>query len=144
MASDLTAVSLSYRKRRRNHRLLFGSPAQTVRLDWQRSLAVFKPGQVFAYERWRGGKYGTIEWRIFILKAASRCERVDVIHGVNPGAHLLADAQGKTAAKTMLACLDEVQGLSVSQRSDATFWQRLSLLRDLRLDPEIAARLAAR
>ena len=69
---DLIAVLIAYRKSRINHRLRFGSPVNEVRLGWHRKLAVFQPGQIFGYERWRADQYGTQDWRFFVLQAKAR------------------------------------------------------------------------
>ena len=108
MAHELTTVSIAWRKRRRNHRLLFGKPTRWVRLDWRRRLAVFEPGQLFGYERWRANQYGTQEWQIFILKAAKANTRICQIPGVLPGADLLLSAHGTTGSRRLLKVLDHV------------------------------------
>jgi len=98
----LTAVIVSYRKKRRNHRILFGTPALEIRRGWRRRIAAFAPGAVFAYERWRGDAYGTQDWRLFICEA-KECGPVAQIPGVMPGADILLAARGKTRIKKTFA-----------------------------------------
>jgi hypothetical protein len=103
-----TAVIISYRKNRQNNRLVFGLPDIEIRRGWHRKLAVFSAGQVFGYERWRGDKYGTQAWSLWV------CETVDTgaytqVPGVMPGANLLLHVRGKTKVKRALACLDALR-----------------------------------
>lgn len=104
---NLTAVIIVYRKNRLNHRLIFGEPDFTVRRGWRRKLAVFHPGQIFAYERWRANEYGTQDWRIFICRA-QESGSVTKVPGILPGAETLLEAHGKTRAKRALAAIDSV------------------------------------
>lgn len=101
----LTAVIIAYRKNRLNHRLIFGAPIYTIRRGWRRELAAFEPGQVFAYERWRGDKYGTQDWRLFICAAVDGGS-VTNVPGVSPGADVLLHARGRTRVKRALAVID--------------------------------------
>ena len=139
-ATDLTAVSIAYRKRRRNHRLLFGQPARLVRLDWQRRLAVFQPGSVLGYERWQANTYGTVDWQIFIVQTRQPGARVDDIAGIRPGAEILAAVHGKPASKWMLEVVDAIKATSQSRLYDPSLWTRLDTLTGSGLDVGLAAR----
>lgn len=105
----LTAVIVSYRKNRRNHRIVFGTPVTEIRRGWRRKIAVFAPGAVFAYERWRGDAYGTQDWRLFICEA-KKSGAVARIPGVLPGADILLAAKGKTRVKRVFAGMDAMRG----------------------------------
>ncbi len=96
-----TVVIIAYRKKRLNHRLIFGVPVFTIRRDWRRELAAFEAGQVFAYERWHGDKYGTQDWRLFICAAVDGGS-VTNVPGVKPGAEVLLQARGRTRVKRAL------------------------------------------
>jgi Protein of unknown function (DUF2840) len=100
-----TVVIIAYRKKRLNHRLIFGAPVFTIRRGWRRELAAFEPGQVFAYERWRGDKYGTQDWRLFICAAVDGGS-VTNVPGVKPGADVLLQARGRARVKRALAAID--------------------------------------
>ena len=102
---DLSAVLIVYRKNRTNHRLLFGEPISEIRLGWHRKLVVFKPGQIFGYERWRADQYGTQDWRFFVLQATISGSTTSV-PGVFPGAEILLATRGKTRTQRALALLD--------------------------------------
>lgn len=109
MSDDFTLVLLAWRKRRRNHRLLFGHPARKIRLDWQRRLAVFKPGDIFAYERWDANKFGTQNWSISVLQAGRFGDSLTQTDGVRPGAKMLIHQNGKIACKALLATFDALK-----------------------------------
>lgn len=128
MAHDLTVVSIAWRKRRRNHRLLFGAPLHMVRLDWQRRLAAFRAGDIFAYERWQGGKFGTVEWHIFVLQAGHAGEQVSKVSGIFPGAIVLAQVSGKERCKRFLSLLDELKSQRELSDYSAGKWRQFSLL----------------
>ena len=109
MSDELTLVLMAWRKRRTNHRLLFGKPIKQIRLDWQRSLAAFKPGDIFAYERWNANKYGTQFWSISIVQAGSVGDELTALAGINPGAKLLAQRRGSDACKSFFSVLDAMR-----------------------------------
>ena len=109
MPEPLTLVTVSWRKKRRNHRLLFGAPCGMARLDWRRSVAAFQPGQVFGYERWRAGKYGTEDWRIAVLEACRPGAETCRYPGVKPGAKALFRVSGVARCKRFLTLLDTIQ-----------------------------------
>ncbi len=107
-AGQLTVAIISYRKNRINNRLIFGEPVLKIRRDWRREFAAFSPGQVFAYERWRGDKYGTQDWRLFVC-AATHGGPVTAVPGVSPGAQILLCAKGKARVKRALNLFDDLK-----------------------------------
>ncbi len=131
MGDKYTLASIAWRKRQRNHRLLFGTPERLVRLNWQQRLAAFSPGQIFGYERWRANKYGTIEWQIFVLQAATNNRPVSRIPGIFPAATLLVSAHGKPNAKRMLAIFDELAASGKLEDLPAKFWLGFNTLFDV-------------
>lgn len=126
MSDEYTLVQLAWRKRRRNHRILFGAPVRQVRLDWQRSFAVFKPGDIFGYERWEANKYGTQHWSISILQAGRRGEDLTVCNGVRPGAIRLLNRSGKDACKALLFLFDQLRLDGPLERLRPIDWQVFS------------------
>lgn len=123
MSDDLTIVYLVWRKRRRNYRILFGNPERFVRLDWQRSLAAFKPGQIFGYERWQANKFGTQHWSIHVLEAGQPGDHISTTAGVKPGAIMLAKREGKSACKGLLNGIDQLRAENVLNDLTATKWR---------------------
>ncbi len=123
MSDDFTVVFMAWRKKRRNHRLIFGRPAKLIRLDWQRSIAVFKPGDIFAYERWEANKFGTQHWSISVLQAASNGEAVIAYPGVKPGAHILARRHGSNACRAFFILFDILRKTGEIESVGKTNWQ---------------------
>lgn len=123
MSDELTLVLMAWRKRRTNHRLLFGKPIKQIRLDWQRSLAAFKPGDIFAYERWNANKYGTQFWSISIVQAGSVGDELTALAGINPGAKLLAQRRGSDACKSFFSVLDAMRRHQPLYQYEPAEWQ---------------------
>lgn len=128
MADNLTLVSIAWRKRRRNHRLLFGTPYRLIRLDWRRRLAAFNPGQTFGYERWQANRYGTQTWQIFVARTSATGERVSDIPGIRPGADLLFSAYGKTASKRALKLFDHLSETAALETLSECEWRQIGVL----------------
>lgn len=125
MSDELTLVLLSWRKRRRNYRLLFGEPKRIIRLDWQRRIAAFLPGSIFGYERWEGNKYGTQSWMIYVAQAKPPACSVSTISGIKPGAELLTVQSGKPACKAFLKLMSEAQRCRVLNQFQPSDWRVL-------------------
>lgn len=122
-----TAVILSYRKNRRNYRLLFGRPEAEIRRGWHRKLAIFPPNKVVGYERWEANSYGTQRWTIRVCRTVSSGS-ITQIPGILPGAKLLLQVQGATKSKRFLDCLDRlnVQNIDPETVPDRD-WMELNL-----------------
>ena len=126
-ARACTAVILSYRKNRKNYRLLFGHPQQEIRRGWHRKLAVFEPGELFAYEQWEANSYGTQRWQIMVCRTVQNGS-VTRIPGVHPGAKLLLMVSGKTKSKRFLSCLDALKSSAISPETIRDrIWMELAL-----------------
>lgn len=104
---------LSYRKKRRNYRLLFGKPEREIRRGWHRKLAIFLPEQVLGYERWEANSYGTQGWNITVCRTV-KSGSVTRISGILPGEKLLLSVQGTTRSKRFLECLDGIRALEIA------------------------------
>ncbi|WP_366523843.1 DUF2840 domain-containing protein [uncultured Algimonas sp.] len=123
----LTVVVVQYRKKRLNHRILFGTPVREYRLGWRRSLASFLPGQVFGYERWRANRYGTQAWSIAVGRACAP-SGVTFVEGIHPGLDLWLHAIGKTRVKRVFDALSAFRdvGIKPSELPERR-WRALNL-----------------
>ena len=132
---NLTAVQVVYRKKRINHRLRFGAPLIEARLDWQRRLVAFAPGSVFGYIRWRANRFGTQDWRLFVLRSVES-GALATIPGIMPGADILLATRGTTRTQRALGFLDRLeQGVGgLSQVTDA-YWRHLHNRLTVSIDP---------
>ncbi|MEL7539914.1 MAG: DUF2840 domain-containing protein [Pseudomonadota bacterium] len=123
--AQATAVIIAYRKKRLNTRLIFGMPRLEIRRGWHRKLAIFYPGDMFGYKRWRGDKYGTQAWSLVICESVN-ASPMTRIPGVMPGAKLLLNARGKTKVKRALACLDALkEEQTAPENRPARLWHDL-------------------
>ena len=109
MREVLTAVEIAFYPEFINFWLRFGKPDAQHSLDRRRSLALFGPGQIFGYVRWRANAYGTQDWRIIIAQTAAAPTSMSRLEGVYPGAELLLFATGNARVKRVLAQLDTLE-----------------------------------
>lgn len=123
MSDKITLVLQSWKKRRRNHRVLFGVADRSVRLDWQRSIVAFRPEQIFGYERWDANKYGTQSWTIDILKSARPDQQISRVRGVKPGAVVLASLRGGVKCRAVLNIIDKLESTGDIARLGNTEWR---------------------
>ena len=106
--TDLTVIQCHFVRGVLNHRLRFGKPHKTVKLDKYRKLACFKPGETLGYIRWRANEYGTQDWRFFILKTQTT-GLLTRVPGVMPAVKVLAAFNGTQAMKRALSTFDDVE-----------------------------------
>ena len=109
MSEHLTRVELAFYPEHLNHWLRFGAPDRTEVLDRRRSLAFFKPGEVFGYVRWRANEYGTQDWRFAVIRASAPSLLVSRFPGVAPGGETLLSAVGNTKVKRALLQIDALE-----------------------------------
>ncbi|GER05593.1 hypothetical protein JCM17846_32750 [Iodidimonas nitroreducens] len=109
MSEHFTRVEIVFYPEHLNHWLRFGAPDVQQDLDRRRSLALFKPGQVFGYIRWRANEYGTQEWRFTIVRAAEPSLLLSRIPGVCPGGEVLLLVTGNTKVKRALLQIDVLE-----------------------------------
>ena len=107
--TDLTVIQCHFVRGVLNHRLRFGKPEKTVKLDKYRKLACFKPEEILGYIRWRANEYGTQDWRFTIVKTAEPSLLLSRIEGVHPGGEVLLLATGNTKVKRALLQIDALE-----------------------------------
>ncbi|CAM3661472.1 DUF2840 domain-containing protein [Litorimonas haliclonae] len=106
--TGLTVIQCHFVRGLLNHRLRFGTPDKTVKLDKYRKLACFKPGATLGYIRWRANEYGTQDWRFFILKTQNK-GLLTRVPGVSPAVKVLAAFNGTPSVKRALSAFDDVE-----------------------------------
>ena len=106
--TDLTVIQCRFVRGVLNHRLRFGKPDKTVKLDKYRKLACFKPEETLGYIRWRANEYGTQDWRFFIFKTQTT-GLLTRVPGVTPAVKVLAAFHGTQAVKRALSAFDDVE-----------------------------------
>ncbi|MEL6693464.1 MAG: DUF2840 domain-containing protein, partial [Pseudomonadota bacterium] len=123
----ITRLSLLRAGEKGNDRLLLGRPKQSVRPSEKQEELRFKPLQIFGFVRWRGDQYGTQTWRVVVAQAGRPGERLTRIPGVDPGAHLLLHAFGKTRTKRALRVIDLLSEAHVLHEIAPTYWRHVHL-----------------
>lgn len=105
----LTRVRLAFVADRLNQWLRFGKPLIEDLPDPHYRHVYFAPGAVFGLVDWRANDYGTVRWRLSILRAAGPGERVACIADVEPGAQLLLHVVTPAKARRILQLIDAIE-----------------------------------
>lgn len=126
MCKLFTRVEVTFYREYLNNWLRFGDPVYDFDLGRRRSLAIFKPCQIFGYIRWRANEYGTQEWCFVIVKAMEPLQWIRRITGIQPGGQILLTTSGNVKVKRVLAQIDllENNGFSPSKVSP-NFYRQL-------------------
>ena len=109
MSEHLTRVKIAFYPKHLNHWLRFGEPAKKHFLDRSRSLALFGPGRVFGYIRWRGNEYGTQDWRLAVVRTGEPSRFLSPLEGVYPGGEVLLVATGNARVKRALSLIGAIE-----------------------------------
>ena len=135
MTARRTAIHEHYRKKRYNHRLVFGQPLRHVRRGWHSRFAVFATGQVFGYERWSADKYGTQLWTLTIGRAVQGgC--FTRMPGIKPGADIWVAAKGKTQVKRLFLAIDAMKKAGLKPEDICEHrWRNIGLMLGPNGDP---------
>jgi hypothetical protein len=106
--SDVTLIQCHFVRGRLNHRIRFGTPIKTIKLDKYRKLACFESGTTLGYIRWKANEFGTQDWRFFIFQTRND-GLLTRVPGVAPAVKLLASFHGTDPVKHALLAFDEVE-----------------------------------
>jgi Protein of unknown function (DUF2840) len=111
--SAQTSVELTWRDKRIEHRIRFGSIAEEQRLDRHRRIVAFAPGSIFALVRWAGNQYGTIISRIDIVRVVLAGEPFQTLPFVRPGGEILLRIAGWRHVEIVLQAIDTIEALGI-------------------------------
>ena len=109
----LTHVELTWQAKRIEHRIRFGHPVASVRLDRHRRRVSFAPGAIFAVMRWAANDFGTVLSRIDILRAVQADESFTTVPLVQPGGVILLTISGWPKVERVLQAIDGVEALGI-------------------------------
>ncbi|MGK6317154.1 DUF2840 domain-containing protein [Neorhizobium sp. DT-125] len=112
-SSGRTLVELTWREKRIEHWIRFGSIAAEQKLDRHRRIVSFAPGSIFAFVRWAGNDYGTIISRIDIVRAVSSNEPYQTLSFVRPGGEILLRIHGWPKVGIVLKTIDAIEALDI-------------------------------
>jgi len=122
----LTAVRLLHRPERADAWLRFGDPVR-IRRRGRDGLALFAPGQVFAYVDWRANAFGTVHWLLAILRAGDANTPLLALSGIRPGAEALLAVRRKADVARAFAAIDAVEAAGVDPVTvDPAYWLRIA------------------
>jgi len=131
--TNLTLVVSQYMHEVYNHRLRFGTPVQSIRIDRTSSYNAFEPCDVFGYIRWRRNKFGTQDWRIYVCQAVSE-GRITRLPGITPGANVLLALHGAEVVKRMLGHIDMLEKRAGDlQKISPAYWRQLQNAKSIRM-----------
>ncbi len=111
--SSSTVVELTWREKRIEHWLRFGRIVGEQRIDRHRRIAVFSPGNVFAFVRWAGNEHGTVISRIDIVRAVATGEPYQTLPFVRPGGEILLRITGWPKVETVLRAIDAIEAIGI-------------------------------
>jgi len=110
---NLTHVELTFRPKKIEHWLRFGDPIERTIIDKRRSVASFKPGQVFAFVRWASNDYGTIISRLDIVRTIDRGEAYQTLPFVRPGGEILLRVDSWPKVERVFQAVDAIEAIGI-------------------------------
>lgn len=135
MKARRTALHEHYRKKRYNHRVVFGRPLRRVRRSWRSRYAVFEAGEIFGYERWLADQYGTQIWTITIGQAVEG-GHFTRSPGIKPGADIWLTATGEAQVKKLFTALDAMKKAKIKpEHVEERRWRDIQLMLGPNGDP---------
>jgi hypothetical protein len=148
----LTTVELTWLEKRIEHRIGFGRPALSQKVDRSRRVVSFAPGNVFAFVRWAANDFGTVVSRVDIVRAVKTGEPYQTLPFVRPGGELLLKIDSWPKVERVLQLIDAIEALGIDPADAAPdYWRhvhnRLTAAEDPRpytLDQHRAYRLRKR
>jgi len=109
MSEPLTCVQIAFYPEFANYWLRFGAPDHWLDLDRRRALALFRPGRLFGYVRWRANEFGTQDWRFTVVQAAAPSVFLNRIEGVDPGGEVLLLTSGNARVMRAFSQIDAIE-----------------------------------
>jgi hypothetical protein len=109
MTVPLTEVESHFLRDRLNHRVRFGHPTRETYIDRRRARAWFEPKSIFGYVRWENGAFGSVLWRLYVLRAGAPGDALCRVPGVRPGAEILLRLDGGPKVKPALLIIDNLE-----------------------------------
>lgn len=108
--TGLTLIQCHFVRGLINHRLRFGRPDKTIKLDKYRKLVCFQPQRTLGYIRWRANEYGTQDWRFYILRTQSE-GILTRVPGITPAVKVLSSFNGSKTVRKALNAFDDIEDL---------------------------------
>lgn len=123
---SLTRVELTWREKRVEHWIRFGTAVDEQILDRQRRIVSFAPGAVFGFVRWASNGYGTVVSRVDIVRTVGIGESYQTLPFVRPGGDILLKLQGWTKVERVLQIIDAVEALGIDPAEvSIDYWRQV-------------------
>jgi hypothetical protein len=113
VAPELTHVEILWIKERVENRIRFGNIDQQHVIDRHWRVVSFAAGSVFAFVRWAGNAWGTVQSRIDILRAVAPGEHYVTVPDVHPGGESLLRISGWPRVEKVLQAIEGVEALGI-------------------------------
>ena len=110
---NLTHVELTIVPKKVEHWLRFGDPIERTVINRIRSIASFKPGQVFGFVRWASDGAGTIISRLDIVRTIDRGEAYQTLPFVRPGGEILLRVDSWPKVERVFQAIDAIETISI-------------------------------
>ncbi len=110
---EFTHVELTWFVKRVEHRIRFGRPVASLRLDRHRRRISLAPNTIFAIVRWAGNSHGTVSSEIDILRAVVPGERCTTVPYMQPGGEILLSIKGSPKVERVLQAIDAIEALGI-------------------------------
>lgn len=136
--TSLTRVRLVFVADHLNQWLRFGKPTVEDLPDPHHRYVYFAPGSTFGLVDWRANEYGTVRWRLTILRAAGPGEHVACIADVEPGAQLLLHVATPAKTRRVLQLIDAIEAQCIDpEEVSEDYWRTLHQRLVAGIDPPV-------
>jgi hypothetical protein len=105
--------------------LRFGTPQLELDRNRSRRLVVFAPDAIFCRVHWEANTSGTTLWRLAVMQAGDGQAPLQRVLGVQPGAHLLLEANGQRAVQRILHVIDGIEAQGIAPDTVAPHYWRV-------------------
>ena len=123
---DLTTVEILWLEKRIENRVRFGRSVVEKIIDRNRRVLSFAPGSIFAFVRWTSNDFGTMQYRIDIMRAATPGQRYSTVPWITPGGESLLRLSGWPKVERVLQMIDIVEALDVDPADAAPeYWHHV-------------------
>lgn len=136
--SPMTRVRLVFVADQLNQWLRFGKPITEDVPDPHYRYVYFAPGSTFGLVDWRANEYGTVRWRLSILRAVRPGEHVACIADVELGAQLLLHVATPAKTRRVLQLIDAIEAQCIDpEEVSEDYWRVLHQRLVAGIDPPI-------
>lgn len=142
---NLTHVELTIVPKKVEYWLRFGDPIERTVVNRIRSIASFKPGQVFAFVRWAANNHGTIISRLDIVRTVDRGEAYQTLPFVRPGGEILLSVDNWSKVERVFQVIDAIETIGISPLDVApAYWRHVHNRLAAHQDPRFYTRIQHR